>query len=253
MHCWVTGAGVTHRQGPATERPDANGREADKTAEEPKSDGARLHAAGLAGGKPAPGELGAHTEWFYKGNGACVVASERPLAAPDFALSCGEEAEIVALYIIDGDGMPWRLGFALGNDFSDHALEEQNCLLLGHAKLRSCALGPELVTGPLPESLEGTSRVLRGGQVLWEKVVRSGEANMTHSLANIENHHFKYPHFLQPWTVHVHYLGAMGLSFVDGIRPQVGDVFEIAVAGFGRPLRNPIARIRSTTRQIRSL
>ena len=77
--------------------------------------------------------------------------------------------------------------------------------------------------------------------MLWEKRVRSGEANMTHSLANLEHHHFKYPMFRQPGTVHVHYLGAMALSFADSIHAESDDMFEIAVPLFGRPLRNPVA------------
>ena len=42
---------------------------------------------------------------------------------------------------IDDDGQPCRVGFALGNEFSDHVLERQNYLYLAHSKLRPCAFG----------------------------------------------------------------------------------------------------------------
>ena len=39
------------------------------------------------------------------------------------------------------------LGFALGNEFSDHVTERVNYLYLAHSKLRWCSFGPELRVG----------------------------------------------------------------------------------------------------------
>ena len=64
---------------------------------------------------------------------------------------------------------------------------------------------------------------------------------MSHSIANLEHHHFKYDLFCQPGDVHVHFFGTATLSFADEITPQDGDVFEIDVPEFGRPLRNRLA------------
>jgi hypothetical protein len=69
----------------------------------------------------------------------------------------------------------------------------------------------------------------------------SGEANMSHTLANLEHHHFKYAQFRRPGDVHVHFIGAAVLSFSAGVRAEPGDVFEIDVPAFGAPLRNPLA------------
>ena len=63
---------------------------------------------------------------------------------------------------------------------------------------------------------------------------------MSHSLANLEHHHFKYPQHRRPGDVHVHYFGAATLSFTDGVRTQENDVFEIESPVFGRPLRNTL-------------
>jgi hypothetical protein len=181
-------------------------------------------------------------EWFYKGDGSSVVAPGQPLTMPAFALDGGEEAEIAVLYLNDDHGAPQRVGYALGNEFSDHVLERQNYLYLAHSKLRPCAIGPELLLGELPPDLRGTVSVLRDEERRFKAEWQSGEANMSHTLANLEHHHFKYRLFRRPGDVHIHFLGAAVLSFGAGIRAEPGDVFEIAAEPFGAPLRNPFAR-----------
>ena len=105
---------------------------------------------GVKGGKPKTCEVGVQPEWFYKGNGTCVVGSGTPLISPAFATDAREEAEIAGIYFVDRDGSPLRLGFCLANEFSDHVTERSNYLWLSHSKLRPIALGPELLTGQQP-------------------------------------------------------------------------------------------------------
>jgi hypothetical protein len=237
-HCFITGTGLTH-VGSAQARDAMHQVQA---ADEAKlSDSMKMFRLGLEGGKPAGGGIGVAPEWFYKGDGSIVAAPGQPLAMPAFAEDGGEEAEIAILYLIDGAGGPRRVGYALGNEFADHVLERRNYLYLAHSKLRPCAFGPELLLGDLPEDVRGSVRVLRGEQALFEAEFRSGEANMSHTLANLEHHHFKYPLFRRPGDVHVHFIGAPVLSFSSGIKAEPGDVFEIASAAFGAPLRNPLA------------
>jgi hypothetical protein len=179
-------------------------------------------------------------EWFFKGNGSTLIGPGKPLPTPDFALDAGEEPEIVGLYVIADDGTPCRLGHALGNELTDHEMERKNYLYLAHSKLRACAVGPELLLGPLPEDITGRSRILRGGKAVWEKPFVTGEANMSHTLASLEHHHFKYPMMRRPGDVHIHFFGTSVLSFADGLKVEPGDVFEISAPPFGRPLRNPL-------------
>ena len=68
---------------------------------------------------------------------------------------------------------------------------------------------------------------------------------MCHSLENLEYHHFKYPQFLRPGDVHIHFFGTATLSFADRISTVAGDVFEISLAEFGAPLRNAVAQAES--------
>lgn len=236
-HCYVTGTGLNHL-GSAQARDAMH----TKLSGDPNTltDSMRMFKLGLEGGKPEPGQVGISPEWFYKGDGDSIVSPGQPLELPSFALDGGEEAEIVGLYVIAPSGGVLRVGFALGNEFSDHVLERQNYLYLAHSKLRSCSIGPELLVGELPTSIAGTVRVLRQGETLWSDTFLTGEANMSHSLANLEHHHFKYPAFHRPGDVHCHFFGAATLSFSAGVALKAGDLFEISAPPFGRPLCNPL-------------
>jgi hypothetical protein len=236
-HMHVTGTGLTHLGSAATR--DAMHAAAKK--EENLTDSMKMFRMGIEGGKPVAGEVGVQPEWFYKGNGTIATAPGAPLLSPDFALDGGEEPEIAGIYIIGDGGTPFRIGFALSNEFSDHVTERQNYLYLAHSKLRPASFGPEILVGELPADIRGTSRISRGGKVLWEKPFLSGEANMSHTIANLEHHHFKYGLFRQPGDLHVHMFGTATLSFADKIRIEPGDVMEIEAPGFGLPLRNPLA------------
>ncbi len=236
-HCLISGTGLTHL-GSADTRSAMHAKA--QAAEETLTDSMRMFKMGVEGGKPAAGEIGAQPEWFYKGDGGIVVDPEAPLSVPAFAEDAGEEPELAGLYVIGDDGQPWRVGYAIGNEFSDHVTERHNYLWLAHSKLRACSFGPELLIGELPEHLEGTSRIVRDGKTLWEKPFLTGEANMAHTLANLEYHHFKYPGFRRPGDVHVHFFGTATLSFAEDIRTQEGDRFEIELPALGRPLRNPL-------------
>lgn len=236
--CLVSGTGLTHL-GSAAARDSMHKK---LSGDAPLTDTMQMFKWGIEGGRPAGPEPGAQPEWFYKGDGRAVVGCGAALASPEFALDGGEEPELVGLYVVAPDGTPCRLGFAIGNEFSDHLTERKNYLYLAHSKLRPCAIGPELRTGPPPDHMEGTSRIRRGGQVIWERPFVTGESNMCHSLANLEYHHFKYAAHRRPGDVHLHFFGTSTISFADGVTPEPGDVFEVELPALGAPLRNPLAR-----------
>jgi hypothetical protein len=248
-HLLLTGTGLTHLG--SAEGRDKMHRAAKQNPE--PTDSMKMFLMGVDGGKPAAGTVGAQPEWFYKGDGSQLVAPNQPIRSPAFALDAGEEPEIAGIYLIDADGTPVRLGFALANEFSDHVTERGNYLWLAHSKLRPAALGPELLVGDLPADVRGASRILRNGVAIWEKPFLSGEANMSHSIANLEHHHFKYGLFRRPGDVHVHFFGTATLSFSDGVRTAPGDVFEIAAAPFRLPVRNPIAVAEDETVAVKAL
>ena len=231
---FLTGTGLTHTG-------SASARDAMHAAAEGLSDSMKMFRLGLEGGRPAPGAVGVQPERFYKGTGVEAVGTGDPLTSPAFALDGGEEPEIAGYYLIAPDGTPWRAGFSLANEFSDHVTERINYLYLAHSKLRPAALGPELLVGPLPADIAGLSRLRRRGQVIWEKPFVSGEANMSHTIANLDHHHFKYRLFRQPGDLHVHMFGTATLSFADGVTAEPGDEFEISAPAFGLPLVNPLA------------
>jgi hypothetical protein len=236
-HLLLTGTGLTHLG-------SAEGRDKMHQAAltNVQTDSMRMFLEGLEGGKPAAGEVGQQPEWFYKGDGSLLVGPGDTLTMPAFAQDGGEEPELAGIYIVGEDGTVYRLGLALANEFSDHVTERHNYLWLAHSKLRQASLGPELLIGTPPSHIEGTSKVVRDGETIWEKPFLSGEANMSHSIANLEHHHFKYDLFRRPGDVHVHFFGTATLSFADGVQTREGDVFEISAAPFTLPISNPLAR-----------
>lgn len=250
-HVIITGTGLTHL-GSAAAR-DSMHQKINAATEESLTDSMKMFRAGLEGGKPAKGKEGVQPEWFYKGDGSFAVAPGKPLVSPAFALDGGEEPEVAGIYVVAKDGTPFRVGFALMNEFSDHVTERQNYLLLAHSKLRPSSFGPELLLGALPKDVRGTSRIRRGKTTIFEQPFLTGEANMSHSIANLEAHHFKYPWFRRPGDVHVHTYGTATLSVAAGVTTQEGDVFEIEAPGFGLPLVNPLKVARKEKVTVRGL
>jgi len=232
--CLISGTGLTHLG-------SARGRQSmHATATEDLTDSMKMFRWGVEGGRPAEGNIGIAPEWFHKGSGYALRAHGEALDIPSYAEDGGEEAEIAGVYLVARDGRPYRIGMAVGNEFSDHQFEKKNYLNLAGSKLRTCALGPELVVDPEFQSVPVDVTIEREGNVHWTNTFRSGESEMCHSLRNIEHHHFKYETHRRRGDIHVHFFGTDCLSFSSGIRLQHGDVMQIAVESYGRPLRNPV-------------
>src|SRR5208282_4083346 len=238
--CFLSGTGLTHL-GSARNRQSMHA-----TTTEDLTDSMKMFRWGVEGGRPGAGLIGIPPEWFYKGTGGNLRAHGEPLDIPSFAEDGGEEAEIAGVYVVARDGRPHRIGMAVGNEFSDHQFEKKNYLNLAGSKLRTCALGPELVVDPEFTSIPVVATIVREGQIHWTKTFRTGESEMCHSLQNIEHHHFKFEAHRRPGDVHVHFFGTDCLSFSDRIRLLDEDIMQVAVEGFGRPLRNPVRVDKST-------
>ncbi len=261
--CLVSGTGLTHRksadnrnamhQAATVTNADANAAEVSVPSgptDAKPTDSMTMYAWGEQGGRPLPGQIGAQPEWFYKGNGTILRAHGEPLDIPAYADDGGEEAEIAGVYLIDVNGDPCRIGFAQANEFSDHIMEARNYLYLAPSKLRACALGPELLVPDtrtnetesenLFTDVRGDVVLMRQNDTLWRQEIRSGSANMVHTLANLEHHHFKYAAHRRPGDAHVHFFGTGGFSFGSGVALKDGDTMTISFDGYGRPLINTV-------------
>ncbi len=241
--CLVSGTGLTHQA-------SAKNRDAMHAGTQAVTDSTRMYLSGVEGGKPAPGEAGISPEWFYKGSGTVLRGHGEPLVVPEFADDGGEEPELAGVYVIDAAGQPRRIGFTVGNEFSDHVFERKNYLYLAASKLRTCAIGPELVIDGDFKLIPGEVSVERDSQVLWSHPIKTGEDTMCHSLANIEHHHFKFDFHRHPGDMHIHFFGADAFSFGNGIQLQNDDVMQVRFDGCGRALRNPLQRIPQTTKAV---
>lgn len=199
-----------------------------------------------AHGSDAP--LPAAPPWFTKGNGMHLRAHGEPLTIPAFALSGAEEAELAGVYLIGPDGVPRRVGLTPGNEFADPAMAAKDARLLSRAKLRTCAIGPELALDAEFRDVTGSVTVERSGVPIWFKQIRTGEKHTACRLEQVERHHFEFDPHRIPGDAHIHFLGGSVSSFGDGVVLEEGDEVVIQWEGFGRPLRNPIERERAETR-----
>ena len=241
-HTLVSGTGLTHLGSAKARNAMHSTLEADEAT---LTDSMKIFRWGVEGGKPTDGSDPVQPEWFYKGDGSIIARPGAPLEMPTFADDGGEEAELAGLYVIADDGTPHRIGFALGNEFSDHVMEKKNYLYLAHSKLRCASIGPEVFVGELPAAFDGTASVERDGEEIWSAPVPTGEANMAYTFAGLEHHHFKYETFRRPGDVHVHFFGAAVLSFGESLEIQDGDVMTVAAPPFHLRLTNPLKK--STT------
>jgi hypothetical protein len=234
----ISGTGLTHL-GSVQSRDQMHGGQQEAA---PQTDSARMFAMGIEGGRPASGARGVSPEWFYKGNGNSLRGPQASLEIPEFALDGGEEPEIAGCYVIDPAGNPRRVGFVLGNEWSDHATEKINYLYLAPSKLRECAVGPSLQVTDDFAAVQLRCTVTRNGQTIYDSgELFSGEEHMCHSLRNMEDHHFKYDSHRQPGEAHLHFFGTSRLSFSTRTwKYQTGDVIRIEAPGFCEPLVNSV-------------
>ena len=234
--CMVSGTGLTHKA-------SAENRNKMNTAADTgnQTDSMKMYFMGEEKGKPTKGQIGVQPEWFYKGNGTVLKGHLDELDIPTYALDGGEEPEIAGIYVINENGVLVRVGFATGNEYSDHVMEKINYLYLAPSKIRSCSIGPELVINEdIFKDISGKVEVKRDGKTLWENAVKTGEVNMAHSLENLEYHHFKYANHRVPGQVHIHYFGTGAFSFGDGIKLKQGDEMIVDWPKMGKPLVNKI-------------
>jgi len=206
------------------------------------------NAHGVTGDSPP-----AAPPWFTKGNGMHLRAHGEPLTIPAFAQGGAEEAELAAVYLIGPDAIPRRVGITPGNEFADPMMAAQDARLLSRAKLRNCAIGPELTLDAEFQDVAGSVAVERSGLPIWCKEIRTGEKHTAFRLEQIEQHHFEFEPHRIPGDVHVHFLGGSVSSYADGVVLDEGDEVVVRWEGFGLPLRNPIQREPGATYPVESL
>lgn len=235
LFCLVSGTGLTHKNSAL------NRQMMHVSAENKPTDSMQIYQWGVEAGSPEKGKIGVQPEWFYKGNGSILKAHLETLHIPPYANDGGEEPEIAGIYIIDKTGAPFRIGFSTGNEFSDHIMEKKNYLYLAPSKLRECAIGPELVVDSAFSSFTGVVSILRKNQVFWSADINTGENNMSHNLANLEYHHFKYASHRIPYQAHIHFFGADAFSFGNQVTLEENDTMSVYWKGMGRALLNPLS------------
>ena len=144
------------------------------------TDSMKMFRWGVEGGRPAPGQIGTAPEWFYKGTGTTLRAHGEPLEIPVLCRRRRRRSGDCR-HLSDCCRMDRRtaIGMAGGNEFSDHRFEKKNYLNLAGSKLRTCALGPELVVDPEFRSVSVAVNIERdGGSALVNKVPHRRSRNV---------------------------------------------------------------------------
>lgn len=109
----------------------------------------------------------ARPELFYKGSARTVVATGQPIRIRADATWNVPEPELVLAISAAGR----IIGYTTGNDVSSRDIEGENPLYLPQAKVYdgSCALGPLLVLGDLPDrSTAIRLSIVRGGAAVFQ-------------------------------------------------------------------------------------
>ena len=77
---------------------------------------------------------------------------------------------------------------------------------------------------------------------IWSQPFNTGEKNMSHTVTNLEHHHFKYPAptGARATRTDLYSLARMPSVSATGMELKDGDVMEIEIEWFWRALRNPI-------------
>ena len=248
---FISGTGLTHTGSVKSRDMMHNDNEEKKD----QTDSAKMFQMGIEGGKPEEGKIGVAPEWFYKGNGTNLKGPNDLLEIPNFSLDGGEEPEVVGCYFIDPEGNPVRLGFTLGNEFSDHETELINYLYLAHSKMRNCSIGPELDTSLEFKDISINCDIERdGGKIYKSGPIKSGEEYMSHSLSNMEYHHFKYDIHRLPGDLHLHYFGTSQLSYsTRDWKFKSGDKIIISSEEFDGSLKNEVKKVNSKEFNIRKV
>ena len=248
---FISGTGLTHTGSVKSRDMMHNENEEKKD----QTDSAKMFQMGIEGGKPEEGKIGVAPEWFYKGNGTNLKGPNDLLEIPNFSLDGGEEPEVVGCYFIDPEGNPVRLGFTLGNEFSDHETEQINYLYLAHSKMRNCSIGPELDTSLEFKDISINCDIERdGGKIYKSGPIKSGEEYMSHSLSNMEYHHFKYDIHRLPGDLHLHYFGTSQLSYsTRDWKFKSGDKIIISSEEFDGSLKNEVKKVNSKEFNIRKV
>ena len=248
---FISGTGLTHTGSVKSRDMMHNDNEEKKD----QTDSAKMFQMGIEGGKPEEGKIGVAPEWFYKGNGTNLKGPNDLLEIPNFSLDGGEEPEVVGCYFIDPEGNPVRLGFTLGNEFSDHETEQINYLYLAHSKMRNCSIGPELDTSLEFKDISiNCDKERDGGKIYKSGPIKSGEEYMSHSLSNMEYHHFKYDIHRLPGDLHLHYFGTSQLSYsTRDWKFKSGDKIIISSEEFDGSLKNEVKKVNSKEFNIRKV
>lgn len=188
----------------------------------------------------ANGRVTGHPTWFFKGFAHALKTDGEPLRLSSVAQVACEEAEIVLVYHVDQDRRPRYLGFTFGNDMTDIGQIRSNPSYLSYGKLSDSAIHPCLFLGAPPERADGSVRIARHEETVWEGEITNGHSVLAYDVETMMSKLWLHHSLLVPGMVHYVYIGADRNSIDYGHHIKSGDVVDIRFNAFGVRLRNQV-------------
>jgi hypothetical protein len=171
--------------------------------------------------------------WQYQGSGDCLCGHDEAMTV--FGLPAVIHLpELAAAYVIGEEGLPRRVGVALGLRGPQRSI-----------------LGPELIVEADLHLLQGEARLLRAGCKVWSREFSASPLTLT--LAGVEPDHFQRALLRRPGYAHVHFFGAKLFSAADYPIGEDGDEVEMESTDFGRKLHSRILAEEPTALPVAAL
>ncbi|MDU9393531.1 sugar transporter [Pseudomonas sp. zfem002] len=161
--------------------------------------------------------------FFIKGFADTLKRSGEVLRMSRGALSACEEAEVVALFLVDANGQPGYLGYTFGNDLTDIELARSKRNYLAYAKLQPSAISHLFYWQPLPELIKGRTSIYRAGDLHWQQDFNTGLSCLSYDANALFDTLWQHPSLRLPGTLIYLYMGADRNSADAGIHLSHGD------------------------------
>jgi hypothetical protein len=168
--------------------------------------------------------------WRYLGSGASLRAHGD--SVPE--AGCGD---LAAVYIIDRQGAPHRVGVTLGQASLS-------------ATARSSVLGPELTLDADLARVDSTVKVIRAGRETWSQSYTGGNVPLAWVLASVEPDHFEAADSRRFGDAHVHFFTERVFGPREPIPAQEEDELVIEFPGLGCPLHNQFRVEHTAARRV---
>lgn len=141
--------------------------------------------------------------------------------------------KIAEISVVGQDGNLFTVGFCMAYILPTELISHRAAPLSLQVGEDAVSLGPEILTGDLPEAIMGTLSQVRNGQVIYKDRLSLNEIFIAYPRVKFK---FETSHTAD---VFIQLFSPFERFQTPDTKMQDGDVFELAIDQFGLPLDNP--------------